>query len=67
LKIITNDLRYKSDTFAVHTVVKILKLRLLSLYMELDDDVSRQTVHSTATARIVARPVSVSLPILGKL
>jgi hypothetical protein len=32
---ITNDLRPRSDTFAVHTVVKILKLRLLNLYMEL--------------------------------
>jgi hypothetical protein len=32
---ITDDLRSKSDTFAVQ-VVKILKLRLSNLYMELD-------------------------------
>lgn len=45
---IANDFRYKSDTFAVHTVGKILKLRLLSLYiMELDDASSR--LCSTAT------------------
>ena len=45
---IANDFRSKRDTFAVHTVGKILKLRLLSLYMDLDDDASRRLC-STAT------------------